>query len=48
MKFCMLIPCEANVTLEDVARLFIKNWYLVCGLLKTILFDKDTKFTSHF
>ena len=30
-KFCMLIPCKANVTAQDVARLFIRHWYPLCG-----------------
>ena len=47
-KFCMLIPCKANTIAHDVAQLFIKNWYPLCGLLKTIVSDRDTKFTSHF
>ena len=47
-KFVMLIPCKANCTAQDVARLFIKHWYPLCGLPKSIVSDRDVKFTSHF
>ena len=44
-KFCMLIPCKANCTTHYVARLFIKHWYPICGLPKSIVSDRDVKFT---
>ena len=47
-KFCMLILCKANVTSEDVARFFVKHCYPICGLPKSIVSDRDAKFTSHF
>ena len=36
-KFVMLIPCKANCTAQDVARLVIKHWYPICGLPKSIV-----------
>ena len=47
-KFCMLIPCKTNCSAHDIARLFIKHWYPICGLPKSIVSDRDAKFTSHF
>ena len=47
-KYVMLIPCKHTITAEDVARLFIRFWYPVAGLPKTITSDRDAKFTSQF
>lgn len=44
----MLIPCKHTVTTEDVARLFIRHWYPIAGLPKTIMSERDAIFTSHF
>ena len=47
-KFVMLIPCKHTSSAEDVARLFIRFWYPIAGLPKTITSDRDAKFTSQF
>ncbi|MCO5594383.1 hypothetical protein L7F22_048413 [Adiantum nelumboides] len=47
-KCYMLIPCKATAIAQDIARLFIKHWYPLCGLPKSIVSDRDTKFASNF
>lgn len=47
-KFVMLIPCKHTFTAEEVARLFIRFWYPIIGLPKTITSNRDAKFTSQF
>ncbi|MCO5600896.1 hypothetical protein L7F22_055013 [Adiantum nelumboides] len=45
-KFVMPIPCKHTSSAEEIARLFIRFWYPIVGLPKTITFDRDAKFTS--
>jgi hypothetical protein len=46
-KLCRLIPCYKTCSAEDVAKLFIDNWYSHgFGLPESITSDRDTKFTS--
>ncbi|MCO5546811.1 hypothetical protein L7F22_000247 [Adiantum nelumboides] len=47
-KFVMMIPCKHTSSVEEIARLFIRFWYPIAGLPKTITFDRDAKFTSQF
>ncbi|MCO5576008.1 hypothetical protein L7F22_029815 [Adiantum nelumboides] len=47
-KFVMLIPCKHTSSAEEIARIFIRFWYPIAGLAKTITSDRDAKFTSQF
>jgi hypothetical protein len=47
-KIAHLIPTTTNVKVEDIARLYFENIYCLHELLKSIISDRDTKFTSAF
>ncbi|MCO5552778.1 hypothetical protein L7F22_006295 [Adiantum nelumboides] len=47
-KFVMLISWKYTSLAQEIARLFIRFWYPITGLPKTITSDRDTKFTSQF
>ena len=47
-KMVHLIPTTKNVTAQQVARLYYDNVYRLHGLPKSIISDRDTKFTGDF
>jgi len=47
-KRIVLIPTKTTATAEDTARLFLRNYVKYHGLPKSIVSDRDTKFTSTF
>ena len=47
-KFCILIPTTITATARDIAFAFLNNVVCRFGLPKSIVSDRDTKFTSDF
>ena len=47
-KMVHLIPTTTHVTAQQVARLYYDNIYRLHGLPKSIISDRDTKFTGDF
>jgi hypothetical protein len=47
-KMAHLILTTTNIKAEGIARLYFKNIYRLYELLKGIISDRDTKFTSAF
>jgi transposase InsO family protein len=47
-KMCHLIPTTKTVTAEQVARLYYDNVYRLHGLPRSIISDRDSKFTGEF
>ena len=47
-KFCILIPTTITATARDIAFAFLNNVVCRFGLPKSIVSDRDTKFTSTF
>jgi hypothetical protein len=47
-KIAYLILTIINIKIEDIARLYFKNIYYLHRLLKSIISDRDTKFTNTF
>ena len=42
------IPYNKSLEEVHIENLFFRETVKLCGLPKTIIFDKDTKFTSYF
>ena len=47
-KFCILIPTTVTATARDIAFAFLNNVVCRFGLPRSIVSDRDTKFTSTF
>ena len=51
-KLMRLIPCsfggDDGLSAPEVARLFFENIVRYYGLPKSVLYDKDARFTSNF
>ena len=47
-KVAHLIPVKTTYTAADIARIFIKEVFIIHGLPKRIVSDRDAKFTSKF
>ena len=47
-KMCHFLPTTKSVTAKETADLFIKNIFRLHGLPKSIVSDRDPKFTSEF
>jgi hypothetical protein len=47
-KMAHFVPTKQTVTAPEVARLFIDNVYRLHGLPKSIVSDRDPRFTGHF
>jgi hypothetical protein len=47
-KIAHLILTIINIKVEDIARLYFKNIYYLYKLLKSIISNRDIKFTSIF
>src|ERR1051325_4161804 len=47
-KRAHFIPCTTDITAPGVAKLFFENIFRLHGLPKTIISDRDPKFTSKF
>jgi hypothetical protein len=47
-KIVYLILTIINIKIEDIARLYFKNIYYLYKLLKSIISNRDIKFTSIF
>lgn len=47
-KMAHFVPTHATATAEDVARLFFNNVFRLHGLPRSIVSDRDSRFTSRF
>jgi hypothetical protein len=47
-KQCHLIPTRNEATSIDTAKLFVERIYLQHGMLRSIVSDRDSKFTAQF
>jgi hypothetical protein len=47
-KIVYLILTIINIKIEDITRLYFKNIYYLYKLLKSIISNRDIKFTSIF
>lgn len=47
-KFARFIPICETYDASQIAQLFFDNWVCVYGMPKTIVSDRDTRFTSSF
>ena len=45
-KRCLFIPTSATATAKDIAQLFLKHYFKDHGIPKTIVSDRDPKFTA--
>jgi hypothetical protein len=48
LKIVHLILTIINIKIEDITRLYFKNIYYLYRLLKSIISNRDIKFTSIF
>ena len=44
----LFLPCNKTITGEKVVQLYFKNVFPWFGILKQIISDRDSHFTSHF
>ena len=47
-KMAHFIPCATTITAEEAAHLFVSHVFRLHGMPKTIVSDRDPKFTSNF
>ena len=47
-KFAHFIPVKSTCKAIDITHIFMKDIFRLHGMLKEIVSDKDTKFTSNF
>ena len=47
-KMAHFVPCHKEITVEEVAYLFINNCYRLHGVPKVIVSDRDPKFVGKF
>jgi hypothetical protein len=47
-KSVHFVPVKSTCKEIDIANIFIKEIFILCGMPKEIVSDRDTKFTSSF
>lgn len=47
-KYCCFLPINGTITADKLAHLFFDNWVCKYGMPKSIVSDRDPKFTSRF
>ena len=47
-KTAYFIPYKSGMTLDGMARLYLKEVIRLHGIPRTIIYDRDSRLTSHF
>ena len=47
-KKAHFVPCNNTLYASNVAELYFHEFFKICGIPKTMISDRDSKFMSHF